>query len=195
MSLKLVKKAPVRMGVVGCGVVADYGHIPAINRCKEARLVGFADPDKARCEAQSKKYGAPCFESFEEMGYFHLTQGARQELKTFRFPHEQSSATPTEGLDQLFAWLHKPSPICRFVKDYLIVYPHLCAANAFVPVGKVCNVEPPRQIPPIKQELWKVLAEVNNLDYVPGLRVNYRKYGLDEDTRKAIRELAQLPRF
>ena len=96
-----------------------------------------------------------------------------------------------EGLDQLFAWLHKPSPICRFVKDYLIVYPHLCAANAFVSVGKVCNVEPPRQIPPIKQELWKVLAEVKNLDYVPGLRVNYRKYGLDEDTRKAIRELGK----
>ena len=37
--MKIVKNSPVRVGVVGCGVVADYGHIPAINRCAEAKLV------------------------------------------------------------------------------------------------------------------------------------------------------------
>lgn len=67
MKLKIVKNRPVRVGVVGCGVVADYGHIPAINRCKEAQLVGFADPDPKRRQAQADKYGQPCFATFEEM--------------------------------------------------------------------------------------------------------------------------------
>jgi hypothetical protein len=96
-----------------------------------------------------------------------------------------------EGMDEYWSWLNKPSPVCSFVKDYVIVYPHLCAANAFVPVGKVCDQEPPRQMPPRKEELWMILGEVKKLDYTPGLRVNYRKYGLDEDTRKAVRELGK----
>jgi predicted dehydrogenase len=55
------------VGIVGCGVVADYGHIPAIHRCPDARLAAFADPNPARREAQAKKYGLPAFASFEEM--------------------------------------------------------------------------------------------------------------------------------
>ena len=67
MDIKTVADAPVRMGVVGCGVVADYGHIPAIDRAPEAQLVAFADPDAERREAQADKYGLPCFASFKEM--------------------------------------------------------------------------------------------------------------------------------
>ena len=67
MKLKHVKKGPVRIGVVGCGVVADYGHIPAIHRCPEARLVGFVDPDPQRRQLQADKYKLPCFASFDEM--------------------------------------------------------------------------------------------------------------------------------
>lgn len=67
-------------------------------------------------------------------------------------PGEQASLTPLMRLDELYAWLDKPSPVCRFVKKYLIIYPHLCAANAFVPVGKVCNIYPPRLIPLQKEE-------------------------------------------
>ena len=67
MAMKTVGKAPVRVGVVGCGVVASYGHIPAINRAPEAKLVGFADPNKERREAEAAKYDCPCFESFEAM--------------------------------------------------------------------------------------------------------------------------------
>jgi predicted dehydrogenase len=67
MQIKILSEAPVRVGVVGCGVVADYGHIPAIHRLEEARLVGFADPSEERRRAQADKYGLPCFESFEQM--------------------------------------------------------------------------------------------------------------------------------
>lgn len=65
--MKLVNHRPVRVGVVGCGVVSDYGHIPAIHRCAEAELVAFAEPDRARRTAQAEKYGLPAFESFEQM--------------------------------------------------------------------------------------------------------------------------------
>ncbi len=69
--LKTVKDRPVRIAVVGCGVVADYGHIPAIHRLQEeglAKLVAFVDPKPERREAQSRKYGGlPAFASLAEM--------------------------------------------------------------------------------------------------------------------------------
>ncbi len=65
--ISTVDRTPVRVGVVGCGVVAGYGHIPAIHRSEEAELVAFADPDRARREEQSRKYDRPCFGSFQEM--------------------------------------------------------------------------------------------------------------------------------
>ncbi len=65
--LKFVRQPPVRIGVAGCGVVADYGHIPAIRRLPEAELAAFADPDKERREKQARKYDRPCFASLEEM--------------------------------------------------------------------------------------------------------------------------------
>jgi predicted dehydrogenase len=67
VELRVVEHTPVRVGVVGCGVVADYGHIPAIHRLPEAELVAFADPDVEHREKQAAKYGLPCFASFEEM--------------------------------------------------------------------------------------------------------------------------------
>ncbi len=67
MPLRTVSQGPVRVGVVGCGVVADYGHIPAIHRCDLAKLVAFADPDEKRRRTQMDKYGLPGFESFEAM--------------------------------------------------------------------------------------------------------------------------------
>ena len=67
MRLKTVQKAPVRVGVVGCGVVAGYGHIPAIARSPLAELVAFADPDEERRNAQAERYGKPAFAGVEEM--------------------------------------------------------------------------------------------------------------------------------
>jgi predicted dehydrogenase len=67
MELNTVVNAPVRVGVVGCGVVAGYGHIPAIHAQADAKLVAFADPDEARRQEQGTKYGLPSFASFEEM--------------------------------------------------------------------------------------------------------------------------------
>ena len=67
MQIRTVKDAPVRMGIVGCGVVADYGHIPAVAQSAQAEIVAFADPDPARRDAQARKYDRPAYASFEEM--------------------------------------------------------------------------------------------------------------------------------
>ena len=131
--------------------------------------------------------------SFAEMDFWSLCQNARQSLTNFpgmkHHPGEQSSLIPLMKLDELYAWLDKTSPVCRFVKKYLVIYPHLCAANAFVPAAKVCNIYPPRLMPLTKEEEWKVLRDAKRMDYVPGLRINYRKYGLDDETRKAVHEI------
>jgi hypothetical protein len=130
------------------------------------------------------------YHTFEELGFWTFTQNACQSLLGGKAgPREQGSLAVSEGLEEMHAWLDKPSPVCRFSRDYTRMYPHLCAANGFVPIGKVCNTFPKRQIPRRKEELWKVLRNANRLGYVPGLRVNYRDYGLDKDTVKAIREI------
>jgi hypothetical protein len=130
------------------------------------------------------------FTSIEGLGTVVFCQGARQSLLKYEGRTIEQSSLPVEGLGGLeVPWQDKPSPVCRFVKDYCLMYPHLCAANAFVPVGKVCNVCPPRQVPPYTDELMSVLRDAARLGYVPGLRVNYRQYGLDEATKRAITEL------
>ena len=133
--------------------------------------------------------------SFEAMGYWALSQAATQSLadKTGvgRPPREQGSLPVKEGLGELYGWLDKESPVCGFAKDYFHSYPHLCAANAFVPVGKVCNIFPPRRIPRTSEAQWRVLRDARRMDYIPGIRVNYREYGLDHETKEAILELTR----
>ena len=79
--------------------------------------------------------------------------------------------------------------MCDFARDYIRTYPHLCAVNAFVPVGKVCNTFPPRLMPMRIEEQWRVLRDAKRLGYIPTMRVNFREYGLDGETVKAIEEL------
>ncbi|MCC7353126.1 MAG: hypothetical protein IT330_05150 [Anaerolineae bacterium] len=132
--------------------------------------------------------------AFEEMGFWTFAQACTQALVNSgvkRAPVEQGSVPVEAGLEDLFAWLNKESPVCAFAREYNYHYPHLCAANAFVPLGKVCNMFPPRQIPRDKDELWQILRDFRRLDYVPGIRLNYRRYGLDKETQKAIKELTQ----
>ena len=133
--------------------------------------------------------------SFEALGYWALSQGARQGLIDYpdvrRPPSEQGSLPAKGEFEARYRWLNNPSPVCSFAKDYCYDYPHLCAANAFVPVGKVCNIFPPRRTPRTSAEQWNVLREARRLDHIPGLRVNYREYGLDDETRAAILELAR----
>ncbi|MDA0709163.1 MAG: Gfo/Idh/MocA family oxidoreductase [bacterium] len=67
MNIRTVTHKKVRMGVVGCGTVSSYGHIPAIARSPDAELVAFADPNRERLAAQVNTYDRPGYGSFEDM--------------------------------------------------------------------------------------------------------------------------------
>jgi len=132
--------------------------------------------------------------TWEEFKFHALMQKAEMDLVMGRMPamlvKDVASLPAMEGLREHCAWLDKLSPVCDFVKDCVVYYPHLCAADGFVPVGKVCNVLPPRKLPS-DAELWHTLRDAKRLRYVPGLRVNYRAYGLDAQTAKALEELTR----
>ncbi|MFB3923272.1 MAG: Gfo/Idh/MocA family protein [Terriglobia bacterium] len=48
----------IRMGLVGCGSIAEIAHFPSIARCKEAGLAAVCDIDPARAESAAAKWGA-----------------------------------------------------------------------------------------------------------------------------------------
>ncbi len=48
----------VRMGVLGCGSIAEIAHFPSIKRCPEATLSAVCDCEAAVAEAAAKKWGA-----------------------------------------------------------------------------------------------------------------------------------------
>ncbi len=48
----------VRMGVIGCGSIAEIAHLPSITQRKEARLVAVCDLDDNQAKATAEKWGA-----------------------------------------------------------------------------------------------------------------------------------------
>jgi predicted dehydrogenase len=58
----------IRMGVVGCGSIAEIAHFPSIARCKEAKLAAVCDVNPAAAEASATKWGAEqWFTDYREM--------------------------------------------------------------------------------------------------------------------------------
>lgn len=51
MSGRAPTAAPVRLGLVGCGRLAEQGYVPAVARCAAVELVAIADPDRDRRES------------------------------------------------------------------------------------------------------------------------------------------------
>ncbi|MBI4977280.1 MAG: Gfo/Idh/MocA family oxidoreductase [Spirochaetes bacterium] len=48
-----------KIGLMGCGAVADYGHIPAILNIKNLKLQALFDPNEANLHRLQKKYSIP----------------------------------------------------------------------------------------------------------------------------------------
>ncbi len=57
-----------KIGVMGCGVVADYGHLPAIKEVAGLELAALFDPDEARLRATQTKFAVP--QAFTDSGQF-----------------------------------------------------------------------------------------------------------------------------
>ena len=48
----------LRIGIVGCGGIANGKHMPSLAEVKEAEMVAFCDIIKERAEEAAEKYGA-----------------------------------------------------------------------------------------------------------------------------------------
>ncbi len=60
----------VRLGIIGCGGIANGKHLPALKKIKEVELVAFCDIIVERAEKAAKEYGvegAKAYEDFNEM--------------------------------------------------------------------------------------------------------------------------------
>lgn len=58
----------MRVGLVGCGTVAGYGHLPAIKSIDEIELVALSDINEARLKEYGERFGAKrLFTDYKEM--------------------------------------------------------------------------------------------------------------------------------
>ena len=49
----------VRVGIIGCGGIANGKHMPGLKNVKEAEMVAFCDLIIERAEKAAKEYGTP----------------------------------------------------------------------------------------------------------------------------------------
>jgi hypothetical protein len=171
--------------------VTDY-HID----CLYVDATTFYSPrgSKSLFEALKKRLpntplGAEWCDSVEELGWWAFSYGAAESLVSFsrKLGEPSESKSPVRrGLDERYAWLNKPSPVCGFVSKYIY---YMSSANSFVPVGKISNVYPKRLLYTEQQELWDIMKDGRRLNFIPKIRVNYRDYGLDEHTKRLIGDL------
>src|SRR3989338_8791671 len=61
------KKKITPVGLIGCGTVAQYGHLPAITKTRALSLVAVADLDRTAREKVSKHYGADGYEDYRDL--------------------------------------------------------------------------------------------------------------------------------
>jgi predicted dehydrogenase len=63
--------AAIRIGLIGCGAVADFGHLPAIVSNPDFQLVALSDPNRERLVDVSGRFGSPATYSDPEAFFEH----------------------------------------------------------------------------------------------------------------------------
>ena len=59
---------PLRIGIIGCGDVANFGHAPAINSISETQLLSVYDPVAVKAEDFARRHSAP--QAFSDLDLF-----------------------------------------------------------------------------------------------------------------------------
>lgn len=59
--------SPLRIGVIGCGRIAQVAHLPAIAKSPSVRLMGISDPSSTLVDAVSRRYDVPGFTDTGEL--------------------------------------------------------------------------------------------------------------------------------
>ncbi|RYG34819.1 Gfo/Idh/MocA family oxidoreductase [bacterium] len=62
---------PFRIGIMGCGTVADYGHSPAIHAVPELALTAVFDPVPGRAEDFARRHAVPAWFEDQEAFFAH----------------------------------------------------------------------------------------------------------------------------
>jgi len=57
----------IRIGIIGCGKIAQVRHIPEYAENPDCELYGFFSPNRKRAEEQAAKHGGKVFDSAEEL--------------------------------------------------------------------------------------------------------------------------------
>ena len=57
----------IRIGILGCGKIAQVRHIPEYADNKDCELYGFYNPTRSRAEEMGEKYGGKVFDTAEEL--------------------------------------------------------------------------------------------------------------------------------
>ncbi len=57
----------IKIGILGCGKIAQVRHIPEYAANPDCELVGFFNPTKSRAEDMAAKYGGRAYDSAEEL--------------------------------------------------------------------------------------------------------------------------------
>lgn len=57
----------LKIGILGCGKIAQVRHIPEYAANKDCTLVGFYNPTRSRAEDMAKKYGGKVYDTPEEL--------------------------------------------------------------------------------------------------------------------------------
>lgn len=56
-----------RIGIIGCGKIAQVRHIPELNANPDAQIVGYYNPTRSRAEEMVAKYGGKVYDSIDEL--------------------------------------------------------------------------------------------------------------------------------
>ncbi|MEO5705961.1 MAG: Gfo/Idh/MocA family oxidoreductase [Alteraurantiacibacter sp.] len=58
-----IATTPLRLAVVGCGAIAELGHLPGAARCPDVKVTVLVDRDEARARALADMFGVPRVET------------------------------------------------------------------------------------------------------------------------------------
>ena len=105
------------------------------------------------------------------------------------FQLAQNGLVPLEELDQ---GQIEPSPLAKLIfLPFRRSYLHLCTADGFVPVATVCTVDRALRLLNEERLAFNRHRFMRSPDFgvLRNIRVNYRDYGLDDETKKWITSL------
>jgi myo-inositol 2-dehydrogenase / D-chiro-inositol 1-dehydrogenase len=96
--------APVRLGLVGCGRLAELGYVPAARAAAGVEIVAVGDPDRARRALVAAKLGATAHARLEEL----LTVSALDGIIVCTGPEHHEAVAESVARAGLAALVEKP---------------------------------------------------------------------------------------